>query len=435
MKIALIHSHLNDRGGSQRYVIEIAKALESLGVDVDIFSYEYNKSACYPELTSKLIINHLYTREADGFEKHKIYGNKFELLVEQIYGIHFFKKLITIFGVDYVYSMRNTSSVAKSISNLIYNSKGSAEEYDLVFAHEEPISVWAAIEYKKRTNTPVYWFCYDSIEKWFLEWKDEHKTSKLRKILLTNVFFKYDKYLINKYVDNIAVLDHNMAKKIKELYGTHSFIRRGGISKEVLTYEHNNFIREKYGVDSSKIIIFSLTRFIPYRRVHDIFELYEQLPEKIKEKVFFYINAPVTDDEYYKMCKEKYSATFKSSNFCVDTSYPQNDTEMYNMYLSSDIFIFPNQDQTWGHAPLEAMSCECLAVVSDGCGIHEVIEKITPTIYEVGNIEMLKDLFVGLIEGNKYKEFAIKQKNYVEMNLTWNKICEQYIRDFDEMLR
>ena len=47
MRIALIHSHLDSRGGSQRYVIEIALTLKSLGVDVDIFSYEFNKNQCY----------------------------------------------------------------------------------------------------------------------------------------------------------------------------------------------------------------------------------------------------------------------------------------------------------------------------------------------------------------------------------------------------
>ncbi len=38
MKIALIHSHLNDRGGSQRYVIEIANNLKLRGVEVDVFA-------------------------------------------------------------------------------------------------------------------------------------------------------------------------------------------------------------------------------------------------------------------------------------------------------------------------------------------------------------------------------------------------------------
>ena len=38
MKITLIHSHLNDRGGYQRYVIEIVKNLKLLGLEVDVFA-------------------------------------------------------------------------------------------------------------------------------------------------------------------------------------------------------------------------------------------------------------------------------------------------------------------------------------------------------------------------------------------------------------
>ena len=44
-------------GGSQRYVIEIAENLKLLGVEVDVFAYEYNEKACYPELTKGLDIS------------------------------------------------------------------------------------------------------------------------------------------------------------------------------------------------------------------------------------------------------------------------------------------------------------------------------------------------------------------------------------------
>ena len=53
MKIALIHSYLNDRGGSQRYVIEIAKNLKLLGVEVDVFAYEYNE--CSPSIKRNVL--------------------------------------------------------------------------------------------------------------------------------------------------------------------------------------------------------------------------------------------------------------------------------------------------------------------------------------------------------------------------------------------
>lgn len=433
MKIALIHSHLNDRGGSQRYVIEIAKNLKLLGVEVDVFAYEYNENACYPELTKGLDISYLYTRESCYDNRVKRTKNELKSILKQIYTINIVKKTIIELGLDYIYSMGKTFSIAKKIANLI-DKKSTLKKYDLVFAHEEPLSVWAAIEYKKITNTPIYWFCYDTIEKWFLEWEEEHKKSKLRAFLLRNLFFKYDQNIICKYVDKIAVLDNNMSKRVERLYGVKPIIRRGGIPENLLSYDRNNFIRTKIVIDDSKIVVFSLTRFIAYRRVHDIFELYRKIPEHIKDKLFFYINAPITDENYYKMCKRKYSDIFNNPNFVVETSYFQDDTEMYNTYLSSDIFIFPNQNQTWGHAPLEAMACGCMAVVSDGCGIHEVIGNITPTVYEVGKIEILKELFVSLIEKGNYKEFAHKQKAYVAKNLTWNKVCKQYVRDFNNII-
>ena len=108
---------------------------------------------------------------------------------------------------------------------------------------------------------------------------------------------------------------------------------------------------------------------------------------------------------------------------------------MYKMYLSSDIFIFPNKNQTWGHAPLEAMGCGTTAIVSDGCGIHEVIQNITPdTVYSVGNINLLTNKIIKLIKNNTYKKYAKIQKEYILHNLTWEKVCEQYVKDFNNIV-
>jgi hypothetical protein len=55
LRIAMIHSHLDGRGGSQRYVIELANTFLRMGnVELDIYCYEYNRKACYPELTNDL---------------------------------------------------------------------------------------------------------------------------------------------------------------------------------------------------------------------------------------------------------------------------------------------------------------------------------------------------------------------------------------------
>lgn len=433
MKIALIHSHLNDRGGSQRYVIEIANNLKELGVEVDVFCYEYNEKSCYLELTEKLNIQKIYTREINSNKrKPGRKSNLFKGLLKKVYKIKVVEKLVSVLGVDYLYSLYSTNKLAKEISDLMLDSNN---EYDLIFAHEEPLSVYAAIKYKKVKNIPIYWFCYDTIEKWFLEWEEKHKNSVLRKFLLQNIYFKYDKKIINKYIDKSAVLDNKMLERYKRIYGNTPLIRRGGVPQNILEYPRENILRDKFDLSDDTIIIFSLTRFLSYRRVHDIFDMFEKLDKNIQEKVFVYLNSPITDERYYEWCMKNYKKTLENKNIKINLNYPQNDTEMYGFYLSSDIFIFPNENQTWGHAPLEAMACRVATLVSTGCGISEVMRNITSEgVFKVGDIDELSQKVEDIIKNKTHIHISKNQKKYVAENLTWRKVCEVYIKDFKEIL-
>lgn len=433
LRIALIHSHLNDRGGSQRYVIEIANNLQLLGVKVDVFCYEYNVNACYPELTSQLKIKKVFTREIENISDcSKNKNNYFKNILKQIYKISLLKKIIIILGIDYLYSLYHTNILAKKVSALILSNN---IKYDLIFAHEEPLSVYASINYKKINDIPIYWFCYDTIEKWFLEWKNEHRNSSIRKFLLKKFYFKYDKYLINNFIDKSAVLDNNMLNIYRNLYEKIPLIRRGGIPQSIFKYSRKNFFSKKYNLTKDKVVIFSLSRFVNYRRVHDILEMYRQLNVNIKQKVFIYLNTPITDEVYYKWCKSKYKDVFQCENVEISLEYPKNDTEMYDMYLSSDIFIFPNENQTWGHAPIEAMACGVATLVSSGCGISEVVRDInTDLVFEVGNVKELTNKIEDIVENKMYELISQNQRSYVRQNLTWKNVCELYIKDFQQLL-
>jgi D-inositol-3-phosphate glycosyltransferase len=49
------------------------------------------------------------------------------------------------------------------------------------------------------------------------------------------------------------------------------------------------------------------------------------------------------------------------------------DQEVRDFYAACDAFLFPNDQQTWGLAVLEAMACGCPVLVSRGAGVHEVL--------------------------------------------------------------
>jgi len=147
--------------------------------------------------------------------------------------------------------------------------------------------------------------------------------------------------------------------------------------------------------------------------------------------MLFYLNAPISDIEYFQECSEKFSYLFNSEGFKVDLAYPRDDEEMYSMYSSSDVFIFPNEKQTWGNAPLEAMASGSVAMVSSGCGISEIINEITPDlIFDVGDLEGMLNI-IALLSNleNRNKNLQL-QKSYVLKNLQWNSICKVYLEDF-----
>src|SRR5262249_34021173 len=49
------------------------------------------------------------------------------------------------------------------------------------------------------------------------------------------------------------------------------------------------------------------------------------------------------------------------------------DDEVRDFYCACDAFLFPNENQTWGLAVLEAMACGAPVLVSRGAAVHEVL--------------------------------------------------------------
>ena len=423
MRIAILHPYLNGRGGSQRYVLEIAKNLELQGVDVEVFSYDYNKEECFPELVSKLKLT-----------TKNLITNKNNVKKKFIYKLSYFKRIIFHLGIDYIYLLISNLNKAKQFSDII-KIKHNEKVFDLLFCHEEPLSVYACVNFKKTYNIPLYWFCYDSIAKWFLDWNPNGSNFKFRDILLTKLYFKIDKYLVNKYVNTIAVLDEKMVKKINLLYNRKSQIRYGGVSEDILNLKRSTFLKDKYSLDDDVIIICCISRFLPYKRLEDIFELSIQLKKNSTYKFFFYLNAPLADKHYFDKVMFRYKSNL-DKNFILDTIPFSSDQDLYQIYLSSKIFIFPNEKQTWGHAPIEAIACGCISIVSDDCGISDLITKIAPrTIYKVGDIKDLSNKILNLLFSQNLSKTAILQMSLLRENLLWTNICKKYLIDFDDILQ
>ena len=429
MNIAIIHSHLDGRGGSQRYAIEQARTFSDIGHAVEIFSCYHSPSRCYPEHLKETPVHYLHNVDNRSRRESSFIKNMVKAPIKAAV------RWTRIVGTDFlVYNWRlplDTGRLATLMSEVQDRNKS---RFDIVFAHEGPHSAWAAVKFKKRHGTPIYWFCYDTLDKWYLDWMGSKGLyARIRRIFL-NVYWSRDRSYIKENVDRTAVLDKNIGDRFSGFYGYRPDVVRGGISEHNLSRKRSDYLRNRYSLDPTTTILCCVTRFRRYRRVHDLFELGRRLQST--EGLILYINSPESETDYYDELMSRYrDHLFPEGNIIVDVEFPGSDDSLFEIYRSSDIFIFPNEHQTWGNAPLEAMASGTLAIVSDGCGISEVIRDITDTVYPVGDVDALEELVMRFMaDPESMRDAARKQFEYVRENLMWSKLCGNYIREFERII-
>jgi len=78
------------------------------------------------------------------------------------------------------------------------------------------------------------------------------------------------------------------------------------------------------------------------------------------------------------------------------------DWEIRDFYSACDAFVFPNEQQTWGLAVLEAMACGCPVLVSQGAGVHEVLQDgFTASLFPPRNPDILADKIEAIVCDSK----------------------------------
>jgi len=134
MKIAVLVYSLDRIGGIAKHALHVAQELSSMGHQVAVWSVEYDKDLCYPELTRGLDIQALRPAPPPTADE-----------VQRPPGI---RMLAYMWSLWKFYQDQHRLCLAMPGG------------YDVVNAHGNTIS-WAAAEYKRRHGTPVVWMCHD----------------------------------------------------------------------------------------------------------------------------------------------------------------------------------------------------------------------------------------------------------------------------------
>jgi glycosyltransferase involved in cell wall biosynthesis len=257
--------------------------------------------------------------------------------------------------------------------------------------------------------------------------------------LQTFLSFLFKLILKLGFIDKILVLDNKMAKLVSERFKTHKVhVIRIGVPSSLI--ELYNKISKGCSYSSKKLydILISHPRavkllfhgiLIPRRRVEDLL-LALNLIVKDYTDVVLLISGSMEYDPYvsYLLNLRKKLELDRYVYFLGSLS----DEELAYAYYTTDIFVFPCDNQTYGLAPLEAMLFRKPVVVSTGSGVSEILDENVALLVPPKDPISLKNSIIRLLS-NKYlrEKLGANAQEYILSKLTF----KHTINDFLKLLK
>ena len=225
-----------------------------------------------------------------------------------------------------------------------------------------------------------------------------------RQFLSSSPFWKLINLLADKIVANspgvLRTIPKNVDKK-KKIF-VENFI------DSVLKYNKNLcriWLKNKINLRKPYFLAGYVGRVIKQKKVEDIIEAINILPEQYKKKIFLIICGNFKID--YKKELFKKINLYKLKNIF----FLNHSNEVYKIYSALNLAIMPSPNETYGRTPIEAMTQGTLVLASDCYGHRQsVINNINGYLYKKNNIEDLKNKIIFIMNCKRNKKI-IKNAN------------------------
>lgn len=397
MRIGLIIHELVTSGGTERQCLSLARELRKQGNDVTVITTAYDPDRCYPGLASDFAVR---TAGPGWFPRLRR-----PLLLRRLLDMY-----------------RLSQAVLADQANL---------PYDILNAHHWPPH-WAAVWVKRRVPHPVVWACNDLPSAWL----NQHRGvwGALRRLAYRPIH-RFD-YSLVRQVDRITVLDHRMAALVGRSYrGAVVEVIRTGIDLEKFAATSTDLpIRSRHGLRRDSYLLLCLGILMPHRRIEDAIEAVKMLREQNLDAQLLIAGSREVDQAYAQILRELVRRLQLSNQVHLIGGIPE--AQIADYYRACDAFVFPNEEQTWGLAVIEAMAVGKPVIVSTGSGVHEVIQDgvtgfLVPPRSPSRIATVVRHLadHPGIAAG-----VADAGRTYVVANFSWGRYARDMLAVFDELL-
>jgi glycosyltransferase involved in cell wall biosynthesis len=332
VKIALLIHELETQGGGERQCVALARELQRAGHDVSLFTSAYDPN-CYAQICSELKI--------------------------RVTGRGWFPRL-------------GKSAYLRRFLDMWQMLAAINEAHDIWNPHHWPAH-WAAVWLKQKLGGRVVWMCNDvpDLKQKYESTRVDPSPVARMKAWLYRWMWKYDARQI-KDVDATVVLSDWTRSELLKVYDTPVSVVRSGMDSGLRVIGDSRKIRHRFGFAPKDFVVLWFGILMPHRRLEDGIIALARLRERGIKVRLLIAGSPFAFPDYAGYLKT-ITGELKVQD-AVAFAGPVPEAEVPDFYAASDVFLFPNEEQTWGLVVIEAMAAGKPVVVSTGSGVHEVLE-------------------------------------------------------------
>src|SRR5579859_2060621 len=329
MKIALLMHELLVEGGGERQCVSLARALSRLGHEVVVYTCAYDAANCFPEVCREIRVIDL--------------------------------------GRGLWPGLRNPAFL-RGWLDMRHLARKINDRYEVWNPHHWPAQ-WGALWVARRLGGAVLWMCNGV--------PNLHEKSLQRKSLgaitaaVHRLYYLYDRAQ-NRRIDLTMFLSRWAEREFKKIYtGNTCVVRSGADPVRFSPGGDGQKIRDRFGYRADEFVLLWLGIFMPHRRLQDAIEAVSLLVGRGAKVRLLLAGSGRSFPDYFQSLQDL--AIKLGVQAQVTFAGKVEDDEVRDFYCGCDAFLFPNENQTWGLAVLEAMACGSPVLVSQGAAVHEVL--------------------------------------------------------------
>jgi 1,4-alpha-glucan branching enzyme len=354
MNIALIMHELLVEGGGERQCVSLARELMRQGHQVKVYTSAYDPSNCFPEICQDITVIEVGRGRWPGLRK---------------------------------------PAFLRGYLDMAHLARKIRERHEIWNPHHWPAQ-WGALWLKQKLGGAVLWMCNDVPTFFDISQRSDESAGKRG---VHHLFYSYDRAQ-NRKIDLTMFLSKWAESEFKKIYPAKTCVVRSGADPiRFSPGGDRRKIRKRFGYKPDDFVLLWLGIFMPHRRLQDALEAVGLLISRGVSVRLLLAGSGRSFPEYVQSLQEQAAKLGITGH--VTFAGKVEDDEVRDFYCACDAFLFPNENQTWGLAVLEAMACGRPVLVSRGAAVHEVLtDNENAVLFPARNPAQLAEKIQYLIE-------------------------------------